>query len=124
MEDACPSKVHLHDVCFPVCSAKCEDIKSACAFFKSLDVAEGWMKKAGHYEFMCRTESVRSKFKVDVIESDRCEGHQPNLNHVDSDLKKKCAVLEILNKLKKWLDEYVIKAKPELAHISSNSDIC
>lgn len=105
-ESTCHHLYHLHNVCFPVNSLKCEKIVSACVIVESMKVAENWMEEVGHHELVCVMEAVRSHFKACVIDSERCERYQPNLKSINDMFKRKCTVLDILSKLKKWLHEY------------------
>lgn len=118
-EKTCPPLTHVRDVCLPVRSAQCEDKISACVLFESLKVAEVWMEDVGQTELKCWMELVRSRFKVGVIPSDSCEGHQTNLNNTKSYFERKCIKLEILSKLKEWLHGYLTNSEPELSHVKS-----
>lgn len=117
-EEECPPLTHLRDVCFPVGSATCEDKISACVLFESLKVAVAWMNEVGHTELMCWMESVRSYFKAGVIASYSCNGQKPNLNDTKGYFEKKCIKLEILSKLKKWLQGFLNYSKFKLSHKS------
>lgn len=113
-EEKCPPLTHLRDVCFPVRSVDCEDIRSACVLYESLNVSVTWLKDLGHMELMCWTQLVRSYFKTTrIIATASCESHQPHLNDIKSVFVQKCVQLEILSKLKKWLRGYLTNPKPE-----------